>query len=296
MKASWGRVLKFPLVRIALAILSIAIPFAMVRLPLNLLVTDKSLRRLGALLLTAVVLGAYGAYVRVAERRAVTELSGTHAVRELGIGLVFGALLLSSTIAILAALGVYQITGNNGWQFMLATVPGSVLSGVLEEVLIRGVIFRILEQWLGSWIALGISAVIFGLLHLLNPGATLLNAAAISIEAGVLLAAAYMLTRRLWLCIGIHIAWNFTQGGIFSVAVSGGSSKGLLQAKMLGPDWLTGGSFGVEASVVALAVCAAAGIALLIVVARKGGIVTPASQARPASLSSVTMARNPPAQ
>ena len=296
MKTIWGRVLKFPLVRIVLAILSIAIPFAIVSLPLNLFVTDKSLRRVGALLLTAVVLGAYGAYVRVAERRAVTELSGTHAVRELGIGLVFGALLLSSTIAILAALGVYQITGNNGWQFMLATVPGSVLSGVLEEVLIRGVIFRILEQWLGSWIALGISAVIFGLLHLLNPGATLLNAAAISIEAGVLLAAAYMLTRRLWLCIGIHIAWNFTQGGIFSVAVSGGSSKGLLQAKMLGPDWLTGGSFGVEASVVALAVCAAAGIALLIVVARKGGIVTPASQARPASLSSVTMARNPPAQ
>ena len=273
MKAIWGRVLKFPLVRIALAILSIAIPFAIVSLPLNLFVTDKSLRRVGALLLTAVVLGAYGAYVRVGERRAVTELSGSHAIRELGIGLVFGALLLSLTIAILAALGVYQITGNNGWQFMLATVPGSILSGVLEEVLIRGVIFRILEQWLGSWIALGISAAIFGLLHLLNPGATLLNAAAISIEAGVLLAAAYMLTRRLWLCIGIHVAWNFTQGGIFSVAVSGGSSKGLLQAKMVGPDWLTGGSFGVEASVLALVVCAAAGVALLRIAAKKDRIV-----------------------
>jgi uncharacterized protein len=296
MKAIWGRVLKFPLVRIALAILSVAIPFAIVSLLLNLFVTDKSLRRVGALLLAAVVLGAYGAYVRIGERRAVTELSGTHAVRELGIGLGFGALLLSVTIGILAALGVYQITGNNGWQFMLAIVPGSVLSGVLEEVVIRGVIFRILEQWLGSWIALGISAAIFGLLHLLNPGATLLNAAAISIEAGVLLAAAYMLTRRLWLCIGIHIAWNFTQGGIFSVAVSGGSSKGLLQAKMLGPDWLTGGSFGAEASVVALAVCTAAGIALLVAAAKKGGIVPPARQARPASRSSVTMARNPPAQ
>jgi membrane protease YdiL (CAAX protease family) len=296
MKAIWGRVLKFPLVRIALAILSIAIPFAIVSLPFNLFVTDKSLRRVGALLLAAIVLGAYGAYVRVGERRAVTELSGTHAIRELGIGLGFGALLLSVTIGILAALGVYQITGNNGWQIMLATVPASVLSGVLEEVVMRGVIFRILEQWLGSWIALAISAIIFGFLHLLNPGATLLNAAAISIEAGVLLAAAYMLTRRLWLCIGIHIAWNFTQGGIFSVAVSGGSSKGLLQAKMLGPDWLTGGSFGAEASVVALAVCSAAGIALLVVAAKKGGIVPPARQARPASRSSVTMARNPPAQ
>jgi membrane protease YdiL (CAAX protease family) len=296
MKTIWGRVLKFPLVRIVLAILSIAIPFAIVSLPFNLFVTDKSLRRVGAMLLTAVVLGAYGAYVRVGERRAVTELSGRHAIRELGFGLGLGALLLSVTIGILAAFGAYQITGNNGWQIMLATVPGFILTGVLEETLMRGVIFRILEQWLGSWIALGISAVIFGFLHLLNPGATLLNAAAISIEGGVLLAAAYMLTRRLWLCIGIHIAWNFTQGGVFSVAVSGGSSKGLLQAKMLGPDWLTGGSFGVEASVVALAVCAAAGIALLIVVARKGGIVPLARQARPASRSSVTIARNPPAQ
>ena len=273
MKTFWGRVLKSPLVRIALAILSIAIPFAIVSLPFNLFVTDKSLRRIGAVLLTAVVLGAYGAYVRVGERRAVTELSGRPAIRELGIGLVFGALLLSVTIGILAALGVYQITGNNGWQIMLATVPGSILSGVLEEVVMRGVIFRILEQWLGSWIALGISAAIFGFLHLLNPGATLLNAAAISIEAGVLLAAAYMLTRRLWLCIGIHIAWNFTQGGVFSVAVSGGASTGLLRAKMAGPDWLTGGSFGVEASVLALVVCAAAGVALLRIAAKKGHIV-----------------------
>ena len=86
----------------------------------------------------------------------------------------------------------------------------------------------------------------------------------------MLLAAAYMLTRRLWLCIGTHIAWNFTQGGIFSVAVSGGSSKGLLQSRMIGPDWLTGGAFGAEASVVALVVCLAAGIALVVLAAKKG--------------------------
>lgn len=101
----------------------------------------------------------------------------------------------------------------------------------------------------------------------------MLNAAAISIEAGVLLAAAYMVTRRLWLCIGIHIAWNFTQGGIFSVAVSGGQSKGLLQSSMIGPEWLTGGAFGAEASVVALGVCFAAGIALLVLAVKRGNVV-----------------------
>jgi len=269
------RVLQFPLVKIIVAILFIAIPFAVVSTPFNLFVTDRSLRRAGALLLTAVVLGAYSAYVRIVERRAVTELSGVRAVPELGIGLGLGALLFSVTIGILAALGAYEVSGNNGWQTMLAVLPASILSGVLEEVLIRGVVFRILEQWLGSWIALGISAIIFGVLHLLNPGATLLNAAAISIEAGVLLAAAYMLTRRLWLCVGTHIAWNFTQGGIFSIAVSGGSSKGLLQARMVGPDWLTGGTFGAEASVVALAVCLAAGIALLGLAIKKGNVIQP---------------------
>lgn len=271
----WRRVLQFPLVRIVVAILFIAIPFAVVSTPFNLFVTDKSLRRLGALLLTAVVLAAYSAYVRIIERRAVTELSGARAVREFGIGLGLGALLFSVTIGILAAVGAYEVTGNNGWQTMLVILPACVLSGVLEEVVIRGVVFRILEQWLGSWIALGISAAIFGALHLLNPGATLLNAAAISIEAGVLLAAAYMLTRRLWLCVGIHIAWNFTQGGIFSIAVSGGSSKGLLQARMVGPDWLTGGTFGAEASVVALAVCLAAGMALVGLAIKKGNVIQP---------------------
>jgi uncharacterized protein len=270
-----ARVLKFPLTRIAVGILAVGIPFAMVTTALNLFVTDKALRRLGAFLLAAIVLGSYRAYVRIIEKRVASELSGALAIRELGIGLIIGALLIGATIAILAALGIYQVTGDNGWQTMLAVLPASILAGVLEEVVIRGIVFRILEQWLGSWIALASSAAIFGILHLLNPGATLLNAATISIEAGVLLAAAYMLTRRLWLCIGIHIAWNFTQGGVFSVAVSGGSAKGLLQARMVGPDWLTGGRFGVEASPVALAVCAAAGIILIILAVRKGHIVPP---------------------
>jgi uncharacterized protein len=176
---------------------------------------------------------------------------------------------------VLRALSVYQITGSNGWAAMLATVPGFVLFGVLEEVVMRGVVFRILEESLGSWIALAISAAIFGLLHLLNPGATLLNAAAVMVEAGVMLAAAYMLTRRLWFCIGIHIAWNFTEGGIFSAVVSGADTKGLLQAKLTGADWLTGGAFGAEGSVIAVTICATAGIVLVVQAVRKGNVVPP---------------------
>ncbi len=149
----------------------------------------------------------------------------------------------------------------------------------------RGVVFRILEQWLGSWIALSISAALFGLLHLLNPGVSLLNAGAVMLEAGVLLAAAYMLTRRLWLCIGIHFAWNFTQGGVFSAAVSGGATTGLLQAKLVGPVWLTGGAFGAEASVIAVLVCLTAGSVLLLAAHRRGRVIRAFNSATPAIAS-----------
>ena len=223
---------------------------------------------------------AYRTYVKLVEKRVATELSGTRAVQELSKGLLLGALLLSLTIGVLAALGVYRVTGIQGWVPMLATVPAFILAAVLEEVVMRGVVFRILEQWLGSWIALAISAALFGLLHLLNPGVTLLNAGAVMLEAGIMLAAAYMLTRRLWLCIGIHFAWNFTQGGIFSAAVSGGAIKGLLQSRLTGPAWLTGGAFGVEASVVALVLCVAAGV-LLLLASRRQGHVIPSSWATP---------------
>lgn len=270
-----ARALKNPAIRMVVALFWIAIPFMAVATPFNLFVSDKSVRRVGALLLTAIVLSAYWTYVRIVERRPVNELSRPGMLRELGTGVLLGAFLFCATVGVLATLGVYQVTGSNGWAAMLAPVPGFVLFGVLEEVVMRGVVFRILEQSLGSWIALAISAAIFGLLHLLNPEATLLNAGAVMVEGGIMLAAAFMLTRRLWLCMGTHIAWNFTEGGIFSATVSGGDIKGLLQARLAGVHWLTGGAFGAEGSVVAVTICTAAGLLLIAKAVRKGNVVQP---------------------
>jgi uncharacterized protein len=272
--SGWRRMLNSPVMRIGTAIVFVGVPFAIISAPLNLL-TDKSVKRLGALVLAAIALAGYSAYVRVIERRTVTELGRRGAALELGAGLLLGALLISITVSILAALGVYQVTGRNEWQVMLPVLAAAIVAGVLEELLIRGALFRILEYWLGSWLALALSAAIFGALHLFNPGATLFAGIAIAIEAGILLAAAYMLTQRLWLCIGMHIAWNFTQGGIYSVAVSGGGGKGLLQTRMAGSDWVTGGAFGAEASVVALIVCTAAGLILLALAVKKGHVIQP---------------------
>jgi membrane protease YdiL (CAAX protease family) len=203
---------------------------------------------------------AYRAYVRLIERRELNELAPAGALRELGGGILFGALLFCLTIGFLAALGLYSVGGVNHPSILFLPLSVSMISGFVEEVLFRGVLFRIVEESLGTWVALAISAVLFGLLHLGNPNATLAGAVAIAVEAGVLLAAAYALTRRLWLPIGIHFAWNFTQGGIFGVAVSGNDIPGLLQGRLTGPDWLSGGAFGAEASVVAVVLCLAAGV------------------------------------
>ena len=113
-------------------------------------------------------------------------------------------------------------------------------------------------------------------MHLINPTATLMGAIFISIEAGLLLAAAYMLTRRLWLSIGFHMAWNYTQSAVFSGIVSGGvSDPGLIRPIIRGPDLLTGGNFGLESSVIAFALCTATGIVLLVMAVRRGRIVPP---------------------
>jgi CAAX protease family protein len=104
-----------------------------------------------------------------------------------------------------------------------------------------------------------VSAILFGLLHAANPGATPFSSLAVALEAGVLLAVAFAATRRLWFPIGIHAGWNYAEGTIFGTAVSGGTVKAtLLHGVLSGSPLFTGGAFGVEASIVAIPVCLAA--------------------------------------
>ena len=124
-----------------------------------------------------------------------------------------------------------------------------------EEIVFRGVLFRwIDEKWGFPW-ALMVSGLVFGLVHWTNPGGTLWAGIAIAIEAGLLLGAAYKWSGTLWFPIGIHWAWNFSQGNLFGFKVSGqDAGVSLIQAQIEGPDWMTGGVFGAEASVIAVVV------------------------------------------
>jgi membrane protease YdiL (CAAX protease family) len=273
----WLRVLQFPLVRL---LLLGSLLFLLMGISNSLwgeAFADRPLIAAGIAALMALIgLGVYAGFVKLVEQRPVSELALPGMGRELGLGLLGGAGLYALCVLILMALGVYRIEGINPVALMLPSIAMAVSSGVFEELLHRGTIFRNVEDLLGSWIALLASALFFGFRHLGNADGNILGAIAITIEAGLLLAALYLLTRRLWLCIGFHMAWNFTQAGIFSGTVSGGFEQpGLFKAVIEGPELLTGGMFGMEASLVALVICTSLGLAVLAVAIRRGNLVQP---------------------
>ena len=229
--------------------------------------------------IVALAIAGFAVYIGHAhfiERRAVTELGLPGMGRELGIGLLLGAGLYTACELLLMALGIYRIDGLNPLSFLVPAVAMAISSSVFEELLFRGVLFLSVERWFGSWAALVVSSLVFGLTHLINPQGTLEGALFIAVEAGTLLAAAFMLTRRLWLSIGFHLAWNYTQSAIFSGIVSGNeAAAGWIRSTVKGPELLTGGSFGVESSVLALVLCTTTGVVMVVMAARRGKIVPP---------------------
>ena len=234
----------------------------------------KAVKHIIALAISGIAV--YVGYATFIEQRAVSELAIPGMGRELGLGLLIGAGLYTACELTLMALGIYRITGLNPLSFMVPAIAMALSSGIYEELLFRGVLFRSVETWLGSWAALVVSSLVFGLTHLINPHGTLEGALFIAVEAGILLAAAFMLTRRLWMSIGFHVAWNYTQSAIFSSNVSGNdAAQGLIRSTIKGPDYLTGGSFGVESSLLALFLCTATGIVMLVMATRRGKILPP---------------------
>lgn len=222
-----------------------------------------------------VIFGVYRLLVRWTERRTAEELSMSKAVPQLLGGSLIGFALFAAVYAVLFAYGAVAFHGWNGLQGIAMAAASSLLAGVAEEAIFRGAVYRLFEEGFGTFVAIVFSGALFGLIHAANRGATLESTAAIALEAGILLAAAYLVTRSLWLPIGLHFGWNFTEGGIFGAAVSGGQSQGLVNATLGGPQLLTGGTFGPEASVAAVGVCLVAAIVMLVIAARRGEWMPP---------------------
>lgn len=224
---------------------------------------------------------AYLVVTFLIERRTPTELLSRNAPSRALAGLAAGAALFSTVVAVLWLLGSYHVTGFNphvNWVTPLLMV--GIGAGVGEEIMFRGALFRFVEEGLGTWAALIVSALFFGVAHIFNPGATLWSSLAITVEAGLLFGLLYNVTRSLPLCMGLHAAWNFCQGTVYGIPVSGTQADGWLVSTRTGPNWLSGGLFGAEASVVALTLCTMCSIVLLVVALRRHTLVAPSWRRR----------------
>jgi hypothetical protein len=188
--------------------------------------------------------------------------------KDLGVGCLAGFFSIGLIFAILVAFGNIQVIGFAA-DFrdldFLSSFFGAVLIficvGVYEEVVFRGYVFKNLsEGFLGKWftketavILAGIlSSLAFSILHLTNPNASFLGFVNILV-IGCLLCLSILITGRLGFAIGFHILWNFSQSVLFGIPVSGlAPQAALLNVKVSGSVWLTGGPFGFEGSVLCL--------------------------------------------
>ena len=212
----------------------------------------------------AVVAVAYAAFSRWIERSVPPEFNRPGGSSESLAGLVIGAGLFSIVIGVLWVLGVYHPTRWGSFSGFSSGALFAFCTALMEEVIFRAYLFRLLSLAAGTWLAVVLTSALFGAAHAANPGATFFSSLAIALEAGVILAGAYALTGRLWMPIGLHFGWNFAEGTLYGMSVSGGTETAALSHGTLsGSLVLTGGAFGPEASIVAVLLCFAVGAILL---------------------------------
>lgn len=218
---------------------------------------------------------AYCVVVLVMEQRRKPAELAPNRMADIVRGIVAALVCIGVSIGVIALFGGYRIVGfdaaYNPWLDLLVL---GLVAGVSEEIMMRGILLRLTEESLGSWGAVIVSALVFGLIHIGNADGTLWGGLAISIEAGLLFGAIYLATRSLWWCMGFHFMWNIAEGPIFGSAVSGnGEQQSWLVPQWNGPEWLTGGTFGLEASVVPVVLLGGLAIALLVHLQRQGLMV-----------------------
>ena len=276
-----GRILQFPLIRSLLAALFIAVPITAHNL-LAIYVLEKIPKPYFSYILDAetilVFLGimyAFRIYTRVVERRTAHEFLFTKSLPESAAGFGISAGMVGVVVLLMAVLSYYKISSIGSPAILLHAFFTFGIGALVQEIVVRGILFRNVEELLGSWATLAIIAVLFGLVHLGNENATLWTSAAIAV-ADIALTGAYMLTRRMWLVWSMHFGWNFFQDGVFGMPNSGITSlASWITPDIKGPNWITGGSFGIEASYITLILSVAVGIVFLYYAIKKGQIVSP---------------------
>nr|QNO53989.1 hypothetical protein OHMBFCMF_00008 [Methanosarcinales archaeon ANME-1 ERB6] len=177
------------------------------------------------------------------------------------VGIILSGLMVGIVFVVLLSFGLLEIE-EVGWTGSgISPIFGIILwfFGIgaavawSEELAFRGYLLQNMSEGIGLVWAVTISCIFYGVIHMLNPNSTWLSGVLIAL-IGVLRIFGWLRSSQLWLSMGMHAGWNFFQGPIFGFQVSGLSTESLIKQTVIGPDWITGGSFGPEAGIVVVPV------------------------------------------
>lgn len=200
----------------------------------------------------AVILITYSLFFKVYEKRKIIELSYDRLFSDSLKGFFAGFIFISIVTAVFYLMGFYKPLSVGHYSILIKALFYLTLVGIWEEIVFRGIIYRIAEKRLGTVWALIISSLIFGFVHMANENFNLFSGFAIALELGLLTGISFTLTQRLWLPMALHIGWNFSF--IFWGTIVSGATEfpNFIESVLEGPKLITGGKFGPENSIITI--------------------------------------------
>ena len=213
---------------------------------------------------------------RIYDKRPIHELSASAFFNNATVGFLTGVALQSLFILVIYLTGTFLIVNINPVSTLISPFAFALTAGFVAEIIMIGIVFRLLEQQTGTVIALFIFIILFAILHINVKGATLISISATAMQAGLLLPAAYVYSRTLWLPIFLHFGWDFAEPGIFGgINPSASLTQGLLTSKIAGNSLFTGGETGPQDSLSSLLLCLLSGLIFLSLAKQKNNLIKP---------------------
>jgi len=281
MNISIQKFLKSPLVKIFLGILiCIGIPLILNKFALKPLFTtiglEETVNRCIRFILNLLILMPllYWLLYNKLEKREITELGRKGFMKDMLAGLLLSAGTISFVLLILALLGYYKIESFHPQMSLIPLFIVIISLVFVEELLFRGIIYRIVEDSLGTNLSLIISGLLFGLFHITNESMNIQSFIAVMI-GGMMVGIMFTYTKRLWMPLFFHFGWNFFQI-LYGVTLSGEEefkTNALLKSSLKGPDIFTGGKFGPENSVITIVLTFLIFLAIYWLSFKKGKII-----------------------
>ena len=208
-------------------------------------------------LIPAILLGwLFGRVLEKLPYRALGAAFTKGWLRHFILGLVIGAITLSLGVGLGFAFGSFRFVMNDASPSKIAgslvlSFAVFAVAAAFEEALFRGYLLQTFARSNLAWLAILLTSVFFGVVHVGNPSASLISTAN-TILAGIWFGIAYLKARDLWFVWGLHLMWNWMQGSFFGIEVSGLTeitTAPLFKEIDLGPTWLTGQTYGIEGGI-----------------------------------------------